>query len=251
MRNPLTKWFENHKSGRVLFKWTSYLDVYHKLFQKYVGKKVILLEIGVQSGGSIDMWREYFGEGLVYHGIDLSPWPKKHFEDKEHNIFIHTGSQEDPVFLRQLALKLGQVDILIDDGGHTMLQQKTTLEHLFDMVASDGVFLTEDIHTSYDGSWDDAGYRSEGNFIEYTKKCIDQLYGFYHHKTDPTLPNNLNNIWKTSSISFFPGIVAFEKQQVSEPLSLAMGSQKLKFNLGKIVCHGAARRKGWCKNSTG
>jgi len=244
--SSLANWFQEHHSGRVIFKWTNYFAVYEKLFQKYVGRNVVVLEIGVQSGGSIDMWREYFGSGLIYHGVDVSPWPKKFFEKKSDNIFIHTGSQEDRTFMRKLALELGQVDILIDDGGHTMRQQITTLEVLYDLVAPNGIFLTEDVHTSYADGWDGSGYRNKENFVEYVKKIIDQLYGFYHHRTDPALSDSLNNVWKTASISFYPGIIAFEKQPISKPESQSKGSQKLKFDSGKIICPSRARKAGHC-----
>ena len=53
------------------------------------------------------------------------------------------------MFLKKLYAALPPLDILIDDGGHTMNQQITTFEVLFDKVKEDGIYLCEDLHTSY------------------------------------------------------------------------------------------------------
>lgn len=53
-------------------KWIEYFDAYHNHFKKYRGKPVTFLEIGLQSGGSLAMWRWYFGDQLKYIGIDIA-----------------------------------------------------------------------------------------------------------------------------------------------------------------------------------
>lgn len=165
----------------------------------------MILEIGVFQGGSLQMWKEYFGEGVKIYGIDLDPRCKK-FE--EEGIEIFTGSQSDRKFLREVKSKIPDIDILIDDGGHAMIQQIVTFEELYDKVKKDGVFLCEDLHTSY---WLEygGGLKRGGTFIEYAKDFIDDIHAFHHSKG-----RYINNKTKSmDSLHFYDSIIVIEKKQ--------------------------------------
>src|SRR5262245_3116872 len=60
--NPLQSYFDAHTEGRGIWKWTHYFDIYHRHLSKFIGREVHLLEIGVYSGGSLQMWRDYLGQ---------------------------------------------------------------------------------------------------------------------------------------------------------------------------------------------
>ncbi|MFA9421225.1 MAG: hypothetical protein ACERLB_13825, partial [Gammaproteobacteria bacterium] len=62
--------FENN-TGVMVHKWHHYIPIYDRYFSKYRGEKVRFLEIGVQKGGSLRMWRKYFGEDAIVYGIDI------------------------------------------------------------------------------------------------------------------------------------------------------------------------------------
>src|SRR5690348_9005023 len=98
-----------HNSGNMIDKWLHYFEIYDRYFGKYVSKEVILLEIGVFQGGSVKMWKEYFGEGCKIYAIDVNPLCKQFQED---GIEIFIGSQSDREFLRNLKAKIPKVDIL-------------------------------------------------------------------------------------------------------------------------------------------
>jgi hypothetical protein len=58
----LLTWIRNQKSGPGVDKWIPYLEAYEKHFGPYRALgKIHMVEVGVQSGGSIDMWRAFFG----------------------------------------------------------------------------------------------------------------------------------------------------------------------------------------------
>src|SRR5215475_7150062 len=59
--NPLRSYFEAHHQGKGVWKWLHYFDVYNRHFSKFVGREINVVEVGVFSGGSLEMWREYFG----------------------------------------------------------------------------------------------------------------------------------------------------------------------------------------------
>ena len=84
-----------NESQYYSLKYKNYFPIYEKLFDKYRDKKITFVEIGVLSGGSLKMWKKYFGEGSRIIGIDLNP-KAKNFENDEIEIFI--GSQSDESF---------------------------------------------------------------------------------------------------------------------------------------------------------
>ena len=89
-------------------KHSNYFDIYDEIFEKYRNKKITLVEIGVTNGGSLMMWREYFGDNANIIGIDFNPAAKK-WEDHGFKIFI--GDQSDPSFWNNFFSEVGKIDI--------------------------------------------------------------------------------------------------------------------------------------------
>lgn len=206
---------------RLIHKWDHYFEIYEKYFSKYKGQEVHMLEIGISHGGSIQLWKKYFGEKLKLYSIDINPECKK-FEDEQTTIFI--GSQSDTVFLDDVLSKIPKLDIVLDDGGHTMQQQIVSFEKLYLNVKEGGVYLVEDTHTSY---WHEfhGGLKTAGSFIEYSKNIVDSIYSA--HLTDKS--NILiNDITKNiDSISFYDSVVVFEKLQRKEPFHIRKGTETI------------------------
>jgi hypothetical protein len=141
--NPLRMYFDAITDGRGIWKWDHYFDIYHRHFQRFVGKEVRLLEVGIYSGGSLDMWKAYFGPKCVVYGVDVEEACKA-YEDESTKVFI--GDQSDRHFWRRVRDQAPIVDILIDDGGHAPEQQTVTLEGMLPHLRPGGVYLCEDIH---------------------------------------------------------------------------------------------------------
>ena len=78
--NPLEQFFNSHTEGPGIWKWRHYFEIYHKHFSKFVGKEVHVLEIGVYSGGSLAMWKHYFGPQSKIYGVDIEPACKAYEE---------------------------------------------------------------------------------------------------------------------------------------------------------------------------
>jgi len=208
-------------SGRLLNKWEHYLTVYDKYFSPYKNKDLTLLEFGIAHGGSLELWRNYFGSEAKIIGVDVNPECKK-FEEKNTTVYI--GSQEDRAFLSELKTKIPPVDILIDDGGHTMQQQLITFEMLFDHVKDGGLYICEDTHTSY---WKNyyGGYKKKGTFIEFSKNFIDDLHGWHFKKNNQP---HINNITKNVfGVHFYDSMVILEKQNMNPPVNTFKGNETL------------------------
>lgn len=209
--------FEANTDGNQIHKWLHYFDIYERHFERFVGKEINILEIGVYHGGSLDMWKKYFGEKVRIYAVDINPNCKV-FEDERTKIFI--GSQEDRTFLRELIKQLPPMDIIIDDGGHTMSQQIVSYEELYGQVKSDGVYLVEDLHTSYWSRFG-GGLKRKTSFIEYSKNFIDQLNSWHYKET----PDDFARV--THSIHYYDSIIVLEKKLIEKPSDKRVGDMKV------------------------
>lgn len=201
--NPLWDYFKNNKEGNGIWKWEHYFDIYHTHFKKFIGEEVKVLEIGIYSGGSLGMWRTYFGDKCKIYGIDIEE-ACKIYENDYTEVFI--GDQEDRSFWKTLFDQIGSVDIIIDDGGHTTEQQRITLEETLNKINPGGIYLCEDVH------------RENNRFAEYTKNFVDEMNKF---KVDPKKKVSLSDVTRfqatIKSICYYPYVIVIEKNE--EPIT--------------------------------
>jgi hypothetical protein len=163
------KSYTSYKKSKYLsIKHSTYFDVYDHLLKKYIGLPITFVEVGVLNGGSLFMWRDFLGEQARIIGIDLNVNAKK-WENYGFEIYI--GDQSQPNFWREIKEKIGNIDVLLDDGGHTFEQQIITTECMLESLNNDGIIIVEDTHTSY---MDGYGCRKY-SFIEYIKNMIDEI----------------------------------------------------------------------------
>ncbi len=140
--NPFKSYFDSHKGGRGIWKWLHYFDIYDRHFSKFRDREVHVLEIGVHSGGSLEMWRDYFGPNCHVYGVDIVDECKV-YENDWTKIFV--GDQADREFWRIFKEQVPALDIIIDDGDHHPEQQIVTLEEMLPHLRPGGVFLCEDV----------------------------------------------------------------------------------------------------------
>ncbi len=141
--NPLKSYFNAHEKGRGIWKWIHYFDIYMRHFDRFVGRDVHILEIGIYSGGSLEMWRHFFGERCHVYGVDIEASCRV-YENDYTRVFI--GDQADRAFWKSVRGQVPVIDIVIDDGGHKTEQQVVTLEETLPHLAPGGVYLCEDVH---------------------------------------------------------------------------------------------------------
>lgn len=60
------------KKHALLLKWFHYFDIYDKYFSKFRNADVVICEIGVCKGDSMQMWQNYFGKNATIIGIDIN-----------------------------------------------------------------------------------------------------------------------------------------------------------------------------------
>lgn len=119
-----------------------YCDIYERLFAHMKLDVINVLEIGVQSGASVKMWRDYFTRATIY-GVDIQEKCKQYEEDRIH-IFI--GDQTSGDFLEELVHNIPPMDIVIDDGAHTSLAHMISFGCLWTHLKPGGFYVIEDVH---------------------------------------------------------------------------------------------------------
>src|SRR6266702_377516 len=184
--NPLAEYFFNNP-GRLIHKWHHYFEIYHRHFARFRGRSPVVVE------------------------IDIDPRCRS-FEDEGTTILI--GDQGDRRFLAEVRGRVPHIDILIDDGGHKMAQQITSFEELYPHVQPDGIYLCEDIHTSFMPEFG-GGHRREGTFLEYGKALIDRLYGWYSR--DHTVLTADEFTRATYALHFYDSVLVIEKSPKAPP----------------------------------
>jgi cephalosporin hydroxylase len=209
-----TKFFEN--SGRPVHKWQHYLDIYERHLSCYRDKPFVFLEIGVFDGGSLDMWRRYFGSKAIIVGIDINPKCAERVDPPNQ---VRIGSQADPKFLQDVVKEFGAPDVILDDGSHMASHQRASFNSLFPSLKVGGLYIIEDLQTSYWPDWE-GGYRRKGTAIEFIKQMIDDLHGWYHKR--PTVTPAKNTI---GAIHLYDSVAVIEKANRNRPGMLRGGGQ--------------------------
>ena len=240
--NDLERYFAANSRNRI-HKWAHYFEVYDRHFARFRGTPVQLLEIGVDQGGSLQMWKHYFGPLASITGVDINPACKA-LEEEQIQILI--GDQADPKFLASLAAAMPRIDILIDDGGHTMRQQVLTFEILFPCVQPDGLYVCEDLHTSYWRGFG-GGYRRRGSFIEHSKGLVDALHAW--HSKEPKRLGVTAFTRSAFALHFYDSMLVIEKRVRERPHDVITGSQILPPRPGKppSLSRRFKRWIGWSK----
>lgn len=215
--NDLEKYFTENK-GNLTEKWKHYFEIYDRHFSRFRGTDVHIVEFGVSQGGSLQMWKQYFGPNAKIFGIDINPHCQK-LEEEQIEIFI--GDQEDRRFLKSLTEKIPKIDILIDDGGHTMKQQINTYEEFFSYIDKNGVYLCEDLHTSYWSEWG-GGYKKRGTFIEYSKNFIDYINAWHSVQTSRLSVTKFTK--SVHSLHYYDSILVVEKRPIEKPFHVTTGT---------------------------
>lgn len=218
-RTSLERLVATH-AGLRMNKWSHFFEIYDRHFARFRGRAVTLLEIGVSGGGSLELWRRYFGRKARIFGLDADPRCKKL---ERRGIRIWTGDQGDPALLNRIADETGPIDILIDDGSHRPHDQLTTFRVLFPRIREDGLYVCEDLCCSY---WDegfDGGVRKPGTHVEFLKGLIDELNGWFWRED----PQSDGFTAQVHGMHFYPALAIIEKRRMTPPLITPVGRTEL------------------------
>lgn len=201
--------------GSIVHKWHHYIPIYDRYFSKYRDKNIRFLEIGVSQGGSLKMWRKYFGEHAIIYGVDINPDCLK-FDGIDAKVRI--GSQTDKQFLESVIREMGGIDVILDDGSHQMRHISKSFSFLFQKLNDGGLYMIEDLHTAYWRSFG-GGYRSKSNFFNFISEIIDDMHRWYHLGGI----NHRSVSENCSAVHIHDSIAIFEKGYVYKPCHSRVG----------------------------
>ena len=183
-KNPPSFFEIATKHGTDKVSTHSYQDMYEKYFPPLRHQPLKMLEIGLGCnmnygpGASYYTWLEYFPHVDLYY-IEYDAACAATWANKTTGATIFTGDQADVAFLNKFIAEAGvDFDIIIDDGGHTMHQQKTSLKHLYQIVKPGGLYFCEDLQTSYEGAYgggDVAKAKGELTMVQFIAQMIEDL----------------------------------------------------------------------------
>lgn len=199
----LHRYFLNNANKR-LHKWVHYFDIYERHLERFRDARVVMLEIGVFGGGSLEMWKEYLGPDATIVGLDIDPECAKHARD---GIDVFIGSQDDPLIIHEIVRKYPQIDIVLDDGSHRMDHTVRTFELAYHRISANGVYIVEDTHTCY---WPDygGGLGRDGTFMELAKAKMDEINAV--HSKGALAVSDFTRT--TNSITCYDSVVVFERR---------------------------------------
>ena len=205
--NNLRKIFDSvtHSSD----KWEPYFEIYEKHLSFLRGRNINFVEVGVQKGGSLEMWSTFFGPQAKITGIDVDE-DCRNLQYQQNNIQVVIGNQESTSFWKSFVENNPPIDVLVDDGGHTMSQQITTFESVFPHMPVGSIYICEDCHTSY-MPYSGGGLENPNSFIEYAKTYVDVLHYDYKDKFSTRLENRNSIAKNLSGLYFYDSVVIFEK----------------------------------------
>jgi SAM-dependent methyltransferase len=190
-------------------KVDTYFENYEDLLSKYRNTQPTVVEVGVLLGGSLHMWKEYFGKGCRVIGIDSNPEAIKHRKD---GIEIFILNQEKMNEWDQFFSTVGTIDILIDDGGHTSLGQIVTTIAAAKHIKNGGIIVIEDTHSSYAK---DFGNPSKYSFDNWVNQISADMNSVYLNKEYKLKRSQNKLIEKLSHIQKYRSLIALHIKSIN------------------------------------
>ena len=205
--NDLLEFFF-HKPHRRCQRLLHSFDIYDRYFSSFRETDVGILEIGIASGGGLQMWKNYFGKYSQIYGIDIRPAAM--FE--ENQIKCYLGDQADQEFLDRVIKDIPKLDIVVDDGGHSMKEQINSFIKIFPHLIPGGLYLVEDLVTSYHPAGKYGNENKDDTFIAIIKNLVDEINReLVSEELAGDVGPGYPQAKETASLHVYPGMVIIEK----------------------------------------
>ena len=217
-----------HDKSKLVNKFSHYHPIYERELSDKINKSLTILEIGVSQGGSLQMWKRFFGPYSTIIGIDINKRHKKHEGERIH---VRIGDQSDKKFLDEIIKEFGAPDVVIDDGSHIMKHVIKSFRYLYPKISKNGVYIVEDLYTAYRKEFG-GGIDSPNNFVNISKDFVDQLYACNIPKSKLT-PDFIT--YNTLSINFYNGIIVFRRGKPQPVVHELVGNPDIIYRLSKFV----------------
>ncbi len=194
----ISQLYREHR-GKLSDKWTVYLHEYDRLFAPYRDKSLTLLEIGVQNGGSLEIWGKAFPNAIRLIGCDITPdCEKLIYDDERICLVICDATTED--CQRMILSEASDFDIIIDDASHSSGDIVRSFARYFSCLNGDGLYVIEDLHCSYWQQFDGGLYHPYSSMAFF--KCLADIVHHEHWGIDKSRNDLIEGFEKRWNIRF-------------------------------------------------
>lgn len=223
----LLELYQSH-TGKVSDTWALYLREYDRLFAPYREQAISLLEIGIQNGGSLEIWSQYFPNASTLIGCDINPdCGNLSFDDPR--IAVVVGDATKPEVMANVLAQSAQFDLIIEDGSHISSDIVKAFALYFPALKSGGLFVAEDLHCSYWSEYEGGIYHpySSMSFFKYIADMINHEHWGVRKKRTELIAGfkELSNfelseslLGEISSVEFVNSVCVVRKKQADKNL---------------------------------
>ena len=223
--------YELHRDniGKISDKWESYLHFYDSALSPIRQAPINLLEIGIQNGGSLEVWANYFKSGLHFVGCDINPKCST-LKYNDHRISVVVGDINDRPSFQAISSISSEFDIIIDDGSHISDDILISFVNYFPLVKPGGIYIIEDTCTLYQDSFG-GGILNEFSAYSFFKKVID-IINFKYWSEEISINTYLRTFFPKNALPAFIldgwiNSVEFRNSLIAVRKSMTLGHEKL------------------------
>jgi len=198
MRKTLKQLYEEHK-GKISDKWSLYFDEWDRLFTPYRDQHIRLLEIGVQNGGSLEIWVKYFLKADKIVGCDIDQKCGQ-LQYDDNRITVIVGDANSDNCQRRILQQAPTFDIIIDDGSHNSSDVVRSFARYFPYLIDGGTYVAEDLHASY---WEnfEGGLHNPLSAMAFFKRLADGV-NYEHWRNNKSRENLLSKFALEFDVEF-------------------------------------------------
>jgi hypothetical protein len=208
--------------GKVSDKWSLYLAEYEQLFAPYRDRPIRILEIGIENGGSLELWSKYFWNAAKVLGCDINPdCAKLHYDDPRISTVVGNANWDST--RKRILGHCDRFDIIIDDASHQSKDIICSFAGYFPFLNEGGLYIAEDLHCSY---WKEfmGGLYHPGSSMAFFKLLVDVVnrehWGvdkarselLHHFEQNYKIHLNEGSLRKLHSLEFMNSLCIIRKQ---------------------------------------
>ena len=221
-------------------KWTGILIHYERLLKDHRDRDVRLLEIGVQNGGSLQIWAKYFEAGRRFLGCDINPGcGELEFGDPRISVMVHDAGA--PVAKTEAMRICGQFDLIIDDGSHMSGDIIRAFLSFFPTLTRDGIFVVEDMACSF---WQEfeGGLDHDTSSLAFFKEVADVI-NKEHWQVAASVESRFERFVRAYDLDFNPQVLAqVQSIEILNSMVVIRRGTKAQTELGLRMVHGQTAR---------
>lgn len=243
--------------GKSTDKWELYIEAYDAVLTPYQKKEITLVEIGIQNGGSLEIWSKYFTNFAKIIGCDINSDCSKLIYDNSNIKVIIGDANDDNVVNEILTQANNKIDVFIDDGSHVSNDIIKSFIKYFPYLADDGIYIIEDLHCSYWKEFE-GGLYNPMSAMAFLKKlsdainyehwgCPDKKIGDIFNEFGDFLDIDITQVPfdQVYNVSFYNSIcIIYKKKKSALGKRIIVGERQLVMSLDNVLIESHAPVQG-------